>query len=215
MAKIISFMTEKGGSGKTTLCTITAVAVHHRTKKKVLVIDGDKQGSLRDLREMEGYPEKGYPVVWYDWSQKDNQKRFIELIEKSENEYDVIFIDSPGRIDETETNLIVGASDIIAVPLVASPFDVKSARHFLDIIKPIVEKYNKQVIGIINKRDRTVEHSLLGNLDGYNGLELMTAYISNLARYKRDVSTVTEIVPKTDPTDEYNQYIKEFIKLLK
>ncbi len=51
MAKIVSFMTEKEGSGKTTLCAITAVAVHNWTKKKVLVIDGDK-GGLKDLREM-------------------------------------------------------------------------------------------------------------------------------------------------------------------
>ncbi|MEK6482417.1 ParA family protein [Catalinimonas sp. 4WD22] len=215
MAIIVAFATQKGGSGKSTLTAITAAAIHNRTKKKVLIIDADKQGTLRDLRELEGNPDNGVPVEFFNWQQKGSHEKFIDLVDKSDQEYDLIFIDSPGRIDEKETNLIISASDIVVVPLVASPFDVKSARAFLDEIKPLVDKQDKTVVGIINKRDRTVEHAILSGLDGYNGMELMTAYISNLARYKRDVSTVNEITSPDDPTDEYNQYIKEFLKLIK
>jgi len=215
MSKIIAFATQKGGSGKSTLCAITASAVHNRTGNKVLVIDADKQATLKNLQKIEGEPTGGYPVLFFNWEQANAHDKFISLIEREDKQYDVIFIDCPGRIDKKETSLIVAASDIVVVPLVASAFDVASVRVFLDEITSLVKKQDKQVVGIINKRDRTVEHAILSQLDGYAGMELMTSYISNLARYKRDVSTVAELVPADDPTDEYNMYIKEFIKLLK
>lgn len=215
MAKIVAFATQKGGSGKSTLCAITAAAVHNRTKKRILVVDADKQGTLRDLRELEGNPENAYPVQFFNWEQRSSHQRFGEIIDQVDEQYDLVLIDSPGRIDDKETRLIVLASDVIAVPLVASPFDVKSTKQFLSEISPLVREHGKKVVGIINKRDRTVEHAILSELEGYEGMELMTSYISNLARYKRSISTVEEIVTGDDPTDEYNQYIKEFLKMIK
>jgi len=56
--KIISLMNEKGGTGKTTLATNLATALH-REGKKVILVDADPQGSARDWREASP-PRRGF-----------------------------------------------------------------------------------------------------------------------------------------------------------
>lgn len=208
-------MSRKGGTGKTTLCAITAAAIHNRTKNSVLVIDADPQGSIIALQRLEEIPESGYDVLQFEWSGKNAARLFVETITEAEKQYDVVFIDSPGRMEGTDIELILNASDLVIIPLIASPIDVQSTSAFLDYIGPVCQKNDVQIHGIINKRDRTLEHGLLTDLDGYEGLEIMTGYISNLVRYKRDLSTVTDLIVATDPTDEFNMYIKEFRKILR
>ncbi|MEK6482394.1 ParA family protein [Catalinimonas sp. 4WD22] len=215
MSTVVSFMSRKGGTGKTTLCAITAAAMHNRTKKSVLVIDADPQQSIAALQGTEEEPDKGYGVIPFSWDQKDAAQIFAETIATADQEYDLVFIDSPGRMEGTDVELILNASDVVIIPLIASPIDVQSTAAFLDYIGPVCEKNNVPVYGIINKRDRTLEHGLLAQLDGYNGLEVMTGYISNLVRYKRDLSTVSDLITSEDLTDEFNMYIKEFRKLIK
>ena len=52
--KIIAIVNEKGGTGKSTISTNLATALHRRGSKVVL-IDADPQGTARDWRE--GSPE--------------------------------------------------------------------------------------------------------------------------------------------------------------
>lgn len=63
MTKIISFLNQKGGVGKTTISTNIAVSLQI-DNQKVLLVDSDPQGSLRDWNEAnEG---KLIPVVGLD-----------------------------------------------------------------------------------------------------------------------------------------------------
>ena len=63
MTKIISFLNQKGGVGKTTISTNLAVSLH-LDNQKILLVDSDPQGSLRDWNEAnEG---KLIPVVGLD-----------------------------------------------------------------------------------------------------------------------------------------------------
>jgi chromosome partitioning protein len=45
--RVISFVSQKGGSGKTTLCFSIGVAAYE-AGRKVLMLDLDRQASLRD-----------------------------------------------------------------------------------------------------------------------------------------------------------------------
>lgn len=47
--KVVALLNEKGGSGKTTISLNLATALH-RQGRKVVLVDADPQGTLRDWR---------------------------------------------------------------------------------------------------------------------------------------------------------------------
>ncbi|AZQ64383.1 MULTISPECIES: ParA family protein [Flammeovirga] len=216
MAKVISFATQKGGVGKSTLLMLTASAVHNRTNKKVLVIDCDPQKSVKDIYATEGADkEQSYDVISFNWKQPRAEENFDKTLALAEKKYDAIFLDVPGRIEGKEIYFSVLVSDVVIVPVVASVLDMRATIRFLKtlpMIKEMKEKqgYNFDVFGIVNKKDQTVEHQKLKELAGIGGMEFFYSPISNLVRYKRGISTVYDITDPTIKDDEFNQYFDEF-----
>ena len=215
MTKIISFATQKGGAGKTTLLMLTAAAIHKRTNKKVLVVDSDPQQSVKTIYKKE--QEKGlncYDVFAFNWNQPQPEINFEKTLTLAKRKYDVILNDVPGNIKSIELYNSLVNSDIVIVPIVASILDINATITFLSYLEDIAKEYNKiwEVYGVINKKDKTVEHSLLHKLAGKGGMQLFYSSISNLVRYRRLVSTANDIVEVTAKDDEFNQYFDEFRK---
>jgi len=227
-AKIISFMNRKGGVGKSTLLLLTASSLYHRTKKKILVIDADLQTSILGLRneeiDMGEDTSSVYDIKGFSWAKKGPSDipllRFHKLVQEIEEIYDYVLIDTPGKMEGEEIPLIMTISDYVLVPIIASSFDIQSTIDFLEIIPPIREDkakegFNLKVFGVINKKDRSLEHKHLKALEGIAGMELFATHISNLVRYKRDKSTVYDIVEASESNDEYNLYYEELMNKLK
>lgn len=217
MSIIIPFMNQKGGVGKTTLCTLTASAIHSRIKIKILVIDADNQHSIHKLRQAEGL--NTYDIIPFFWKKEGDWdiplNRFRDLIEEKEEEYDIILIDSPGKLDGQEIPMILTVADFVIVPLVGSFDDIQSTIDYLKIVPPIAKiKESKgfplSVFGLVNMKDRTLEYDQLQELEGVHGLELFKSSISRKARYKRK-STIRDVITAKHPTDEFNQYFNEFL----
>jgi chromosome partitioning protein len=217
MSVIIPFMNQKGGVGKTTICTLTASALHSRTSFRILVIDADNQHSIHKLREAEG--DKTFDIIPFYWKKEGDWdiplNRFRDLIEEKEEEYDIILIDSPGKLDGQEIPMILTVADFVIVPLVGSFDDIQSTIDYLKIVPPIAKIKEKKgfplsVYGLVNMKDRTLEYEQLEELEGVHGLEIFTANISRKARYKRK-STIKDIITAKDPADEFNQYFNEFL----
>ncbi|MCS6832071.1 MAG: ParA family protein [Flammeovirgaceae bacterium] len=213
-AKIISFANQKGGVGKSTLLLLTAAALHRRTNKKVLVIDCDPQKSIHDVYTQEGGNSEAFDVISFNWRQPKPEVNFDKTIALAEKKYDVIFLDIPGKLDGREIYFSILVSDIVIVPIVASALDIKATIDFLKTlpqIREIKEKegFKLEVYGVINKKDQTYEHKRLKELTGIGGLQLFYSPLSNLVRYKRNISTIYDIVdPQED--DEFNRYFEEF-----
>ena len=53
LAKLIAFVSPKGGTGKSTYTTLLASWLHYVEKKKVVVVDCDTQQSIIDLKTRE------------------------------------------------------------------------------------------------------------------------------------------------------------------
>ncbi|MBT31484.1 MAG: hypothetical protein CMO01_17650 [Thalassobius sp.] len=214
-AKIIAFATQKGGSGKSTLLMLTAAAIHNRTDKKVLVIDCDPQKSVKDIYKHEN-SNRSYDVISYNWSQPKPETNFQKTLAIAEKKYDLIFLDAPGKVEGKEVYFSILISDIVVVPVVASALDIKATINFLKTI-PIVKEvkakqgFDLKVYGVVNKKDNTVEHQRLTELNGIGGLELFSSSLSNLVRYKRGISTVFDITEPENTEDEFNHYFKEFL----
>jgi chromosome partitioning protein len=212
-AKIISFANQKGGVGKSTLLLLTAAALHRRTQKKVLVIDCDPQNSVHDVHKQEGGKD-AFDVISFNWKQPKPEVNFDKTIALAEKKYDIIFLDIPGKMEGREIYFSILVSDIVIVPIVASALDIKATIDFLETLPKIREIKEKEgfileVYGVINKKDTTHEHKRLKELTGVGGMQLFYSPLSNLVRYKRNISTINDIVDPNED-DEFNRYFEEF-----
>ncbi len=217
ITKVISFATQKGGSGKTTLLMLTAAAIHNRTDLKVLVVDADPQRSVKSIFIQESN-EKSYDVYAYNWKQANPEVNFEKSLFLAKNKYNIILIDVPGRMEGAESYYSMLFSDVVIVPVVASQLDLMATRKFLEKAVPVIQEAKAQknmaplkVYGVINKKDQTIEYQNLKQLRGIGGLEFFYSPISNLARYKRSISTVRDIADPRDSTDEFNMFFDEFM----
>ena len=115
--RVLTFVTQKGGAGKTTLAVNCAVAAAGR-KKKVLIIDLDAQASA------EG---------WYQDREAESPRLvrlesgdIPEAIAKArEAGFDYVLIDTPGK-DEPATAAAIRAADFCIVPCRPTPVDLKA-----------------------------------------------------------------------------------------
>ncbi len=115
--RVITFVTQKGGSGKTTLATSCAVAAE-QAGHKALILDMDPQGSAE---------------AWY----QDREAETPRLARVTSPELDiaikkakaagfkVVLIDTPGR-DDPATAAAIRVSDICVVPCRPTPSDMKA-----------------------------------------------------------------------------------------
>lgn len=213
-SRIISFANQKGGVGKSTLLMLTAAAMHNRTGKKVLVIDCDPQRSIKEVYAKEGRKD-AYDVIAFNWKQPKAEVNFDKTIALAESKYEVVFVDIPGRLEGREIYFSILISDVVIVPLVASTLDIASSVSFLKTLPQIrqikQEKgFSLDIFGVINKRDQTLEHHRLTELEGIGGMEFFQSGLSNLVRYRRNISTAADIADPSHSDDEFNHYFEEF-----
>ena len=122
---IVSFLNQKGGSGKTTLAIHLATVLAERGK--VLLVDADPQGSAMDWKAQRA-SDCGFPVVGLP-----KPTLHLEISVLAEN-CDWVLVDGPPRAS-TLTRSAVAASDLVLIPVQPSPFDLWAARDILDILE--------------------------------------------------------------------------------
>ena len=137
---------EKGGTGKTTICTNIA-SIMAREGSDLLIIDTDKQGSasawsaLRD----ENKHVKRIPCI-----QKFGSTIATEINDLRKR-YDDIIIDAGGR-DSVELRGAMTVADIIYIPIQASQFDVWTLGA-MDLLLTQATTFNARLkaIAVINR----------------------------------------------------------------
>lgn len=152
--KIVSFFTEKGGTGKTTFNIMLASYLHSKGKK-VIVLDFDYPefhlSEFRD-RELLIYEKKERTISRTPFLiQKINEisfsgesgSRLIRAIESVRNSYDYLILDFPGHLLPDDAICILslkGMIDEIIVPVTRDPIEVNSARK---LVKSLVKNGQK------------------------------------------------------------------------
>ncbi len=135
---VISFITQKGGSGKTTLAINCAIEAERRGKR-VLLLDMDPQGSAES---------------WYlDREQETPALARIAARELEpaisaarERGFDHVLIDTPGR-DDAATAAAVRASDFIIIPCRPTPGDMKATPPTVATVR----RLNKQACFVLTQ----------------------------------------------------------------
>jgi chromosome partitioning protein len=124
---IIGVLNEKGGVGKTTLVTNLGVAFQ-RHGQRVLLVDSDPQGSLRDWLAAAG-EEPGYPpMIAMD------KPAMIKDLRTVGSQYDLVLVDGcPKSIQMMAATISI--ADIVLIPVQPSGFDLWAANSVVEMIR--------------------------------------------------------------------------------
>jgi chromosome partitioning protein len=115
MPKVISFISRKGGTGKTTNAINLATSLHN-LGKKVILVETDTNYTLNTLRKMEQFKstdgKKGFEIVG---SQDGNVASELAAM-KEKRGTDVVVVDSAGKTTDEGIKKLCLVSDIVIVP---------------------------------------------------------------------------------------------------
>ena len=118
----------KGGSGKSLVASNLTV-MRAREGKRVLLVDGDDQGTIGDWSAHR--LGLGVETTWTTIRLKDNAVR-TEVLKLAKN-YDDIIIDCGGR-DTSSLRAALTISDVFLVPFQPKSFDIWTASKVSDLV---------------------------------------------------------------------------------
>ncbi len=136
--QVIVFASQKGGSGKTTLCGQLAVQADLVNTGPVALIDTDPQGSLAEWWNAR---ESETPV----FVRTDFSRLMDDLSELRKAGIQLVFVDTPPAVTDTIRE-IVSYADLVVVPTRPSPHDLRAVGATVDII----DSQEKRLIFAIN-----------------------------------------------------------------
>jgi chromosome partitioning protein len=129
--KIIAVLNEKGGTGKSTISTNLATALH-RAGKKVVLVDADPQGTSRDWREASPEGADLPPVVALDRPQMLIQS----LPTLSGNDF--VVIDGPAKAGDMAAS-IVRVANVALIVIQPSGADIWASAATVKLIRSKID----------------------------------------------------------------------------
>lgn len=130
--KVISFVTQKGGSGKSTLCISLAVAAEE-AGRNVCILEMDRQATITEWMQTR---KKETPEVAQIAA--PNLEGVIERLQGGG--YDYVFVDTPG-VDNPGTNAAIRAADLCVVPCRPTPADLRAFKPTLAAIQRLSKEF--------------------------------------------------------------------------
>lgn len=140
---VISCVSQKGGSGKTTFVVNLSVAAL-RAGWRVGIVDTDPQGSLRNWKGLRGAGEPQFASL------KESQLgRFPDLVARgAQSGLDLLLVDTAPRLTQ-ENRYLAEQSDIIIIPVKPRTFDFWAMEETISQIGNLCD--DRQVIGIVSE----------------------------------------------------------------
>ncbi|QOI96001.1 MAG: ParA family protein [Flammeovirgaceae bacterium] len=115
MAKIISFISRKGGTGKTTNAINLATALHH-AGNKVMLVETDTNYTLNTLRKMEQLKGEAGGALFEILGSHDHQVADELIRIKQTQGLHYIIVDSAGKTTDEGIKKLCLVSDAVIVP---------------------------------------------------------------------------------------------------
>ena len=198
MAKIISFISRKGGTGKTTNAINLATSLHDMGYK-ICVIETDTNYTLNTLRQMELFKLDDPTVELFEILGSEDSKIALELDKiKSSNKLDFIIVDSAGKTTDEGIKKLAMKSSAIIVPTSVTQNDLLVTYQTVTDLAPAREINKDLKIIVLPNRI----HSLTGDHTIYDALSDLDAHILHARVPQRTLfvnfSTIT-------PEKQYNE----------
>lgn len=151
MAKVISFISRKGGTGKTTNAINLATTLNQMGKKVVLV-ETDANYTLNTLRKMEQFKSKEQKNGFDILGSQDGQVA-AELTDlKQSKKTDFVVVDSAGKTTDEGIKKLCLVSDVVIVPTSLTQNDLLVTYQTITDLAPARELNPKLKILILPNR---------------------------------------------------------------
>lgn len=131
---IITFASQKGGVGKTSLCCLFATYCVEQGLP-VAVLDADTQLSLRKNR-FDDLGSRNIDVPWQVWPFRLDDT-VQERMGKIKNIPGIVLIDCPGSVDNNNLKYVYHSADIIVMPFRFDRMNVRETVTFAEVVKGI------------------------------------------------------------------------------
>ncbi|HEY9048903.1 MAG TPA: ParA family protein [Ohtaekwangia sp.] len=151
MSKIISFISRKGGTGKTTNAINLATTLH-KLGKRVLLVETDTNYTLNTLRKMELFKVKDGAVKFEILGSQDHQIADELLQIKESKKHDFIVVDSAGKTTDEGIKKLCLVSDAVVVPTSLTQNDLLVTYQTVTDLSPARELNPKLKIIILPNR---------------------------------------------------------------
>jgi chromosome partitioning protein len=173
MAKIISFISRKGGTGKTTNAINLATSLAE-AGNKVMLVETDTNYTLNTLRKLEAFKSKNQKATFEIVGSQDDTIA-NELIKiKEEKKIDFIVVDSAGKTTNEGIKKLCLVSDVVIVPTSLTQNDLLVTYQTVTDLAPAQEINSKLKILILPNRihSGTGLHTVRDSLKNLDALVL-------------------------------------------
>lgn len=247
----IAFSTQKGGVGKSAMTVLTASILHYRLGYNVAVFDCDyPQWSIGKLRERDAkasLENDRFKRMAYEQFTTLNKKaypistcRAEEAIEVAEGflketpiEYDFVFFDMPGTVNSAGILQTLSRMNFIFSPIIADRLVLESTLPFMNALTDILKKSgNTHVKGMylfwnmVDMREKSELYTNYEKIIRQLSLQLMTAYIPDTKRFRKELATEVENRPvfrssvfpadnRLSKSSRLDDFISEFLQITK
>lgn len=172
MTKVISFISRKGGTGKTTNA-INLATMLHNLGHRVALIETDTNYTLNTLRKMEVYQAGANEDALFKIMGSEDGEIAEEIRQlKTASAYDFIIIDSAGKPTDEGIKKLCLESNAVIVPTSLTQNDLLVTYQTISDLSPAKEINSKlKIIVLPNRihsltRQRTIQEAL-SNLDAH------------------------------------------------
>jgi chromosome partitioning protein len=171
MTKVISFISRKGGTGKTTNA-INLATMLHSLGYVVRLIETDTNYTLTTLRKMELFKTGAKEEQLFTITPSEDQLIAEELESYKKQKIDFVILDTAGKTTDVSIKKICVASDLVLIPTSLSQNDLLVTYQTVEDLKPAIALNERLKIAILpnrihgSTRTKTIA-SMLDQLDAH------------------------------------------------
>lgn len=230
MGTTISILSPKGGSGKSTLSILLPTVLYHKKGLRVMVIDADyPQLSVLKKRQREMqilaiaperleryetlYAERPpYPILGC------KLKDCPALIQKHRDQYDIIFVDVPTHIQQSEQHPFYKEINYFFVPLIPEELSLENTYLFYRFIQRKIMPHSdafQRCIVLLNKVQAHHKLSSIRSLLQVRGADIMDKVVREYKYYEQEGrSTLFPMNSDRKETKLFEGFVENFLETI-